>query len=91
MNTRFLTARGLEGHAEVPVVRGAESAVGAKLNPRGAELDVGEVVQGRRVGGAVGPCDWYVGETPVAANAMAAVNGAVRAQNDCGAAIVAGK
>ena len=83
MNTGCgVAAWGLEGHAEVAVVGGAESAVGAKLNPRGAELDVGELFQRKRFGSAVSPGDRFVGETPVTALAIAAVNGAIRAKNN---------
>ena len=95
MNTRLVTAWGLEGHAEVPVVGGAESAVVAKLNIRGAEQNavlVKQIMlacQGHRIGGAVGPSDCLVGETPVTALAIAAVYGAIRAQNDGSASIVA--
>ena len=91
MNTGCAAAWDFERHTEVAVVGSSESAVGAKLNPRRAELDVGELFQRKGFGSAVSPGDRFVGETPVTALAIAAVNGAIRAQNNSSAAIVAGE
>ncbi len=82
MNARLATARSLEGHTEMRVLMGANSAVGSELNPRGAELDVWEVVQHIGIGSAVRPCNWKVGETIICANAMANKHSTIGAQND---------
>ena len=89
MNTGCAAAWDFERHTQVAVVGGSESAVGAKLNPRRAELDIGEVFQRHGFGSAVGPGDWFVGETPVTALAIAAVNGAVGSQNNSGTSVIA--
>ncbi len=91
MNARFSAARRSERNAEMRVIGCAEALVGAKLDERAAELHVGKALQGHGVGGAVSPSEWFGRETPVSARAAATVDGAVRAQNDSSAPVVAGE